>query len=297
MNVFVTGASGYIGGSVAARLAAEGCAVRGLIRNADRAAELRAHGIEPVIGVLDDSALLEAEACRADAVVNAADSDHRGAVEALLGGLAGSGKRFIHTSGSSLVGDEALGEPSDAVFTETTAATPHPDKRARVALNATITGAAPSVHTVVLCNSMVYGKHLGPTAESVQIPPLVALARECGVARHIGRGLNRWSTVHVADMVDLYLLALAKAPAGSFYFVENGEASFKEITDAIGEVLALGPSEDWDPQEAVARWGRARAVFSLGSNSRVRADKAKRELGWRPVRTSVTRYILTDMLS
>ncbi|CAA2155372.1 dTDP-glucose 4,6-dehydratase [Methylobacterium brachiatum] len=256
---------------------------------------MREHGIEPVFGSLDDGVLLETEARNADAVVNAADSDHSAAVEALLRGLEGSGKRLVHTSGSSLVGDEALGEPSDAVFTEATPMAPAPDKAARVALNALIARAAPGVHSVVLCNSLVYGNHLGPEAESVQIPPLVAFARESGVARHVGRGLNRWSNVHVADMADLYVLALAKAPPGSFYFVENGEASFKEITDAIGERLGLGSSEDLDPGEAITRWGRARAVFSLGSNSRVRADKARRELGWAPVHKSVTDYILNDM--
>jgi nucleoside-diphosphate-sugar epimerase len=295
MIIFVTGASGYIGGSVAARLASQGHVVQGLIRNETRADELREHGIEPVFGSLDDGVLLETEARNADAVVNAADSDHSAAVEALLRGLEGSGKRLVHTSGSSLVGDEALGEPSDAVFTEATPMAPAPDKAARVALNALIARAAPGVHSVVLCNSLVYGNHLGPEAESVQIPPLVAFARESGVARHVGRGLNRWSNVHVADMADLYVLALAKAPPGSFYFVENGEASFKEITDAVGERLGLGPSEDLDPSEAVTRWGRARAVFSLGSNSRVRADKARRELGWAPVHKSVTDYILNDM--
>ncbi|AGH50391.1 MULTISPECIES: NAD-dependent epimerase/dehydratase family protein [Sphingomonas] len=295
MNIFVTGASGYIGGSVAARLAGLGHNVRGLIRNAARADELRAHGIEPVIGTLDDGALLTAEARAADAVINAASSDHRGAVEALLAGLAGSGKRFIHTSGTSLVGDEAVGEPSDAIFTEETPVTPAPDKVARIAINRLIEDAAPGVHSIVLCNSLIYGNHLGPRAQSVQIPPLVAEARESGVARHVGRGLNRWSNVHIADMADLYVLALEKAPAGSFYFVENGEASFREITDAIGAALGIGPSQDWAPEAAIARWGRELAVFGLGSNSRVRADKARAELGWAPVHTSVTGYILNDM--
>ncbi len=295
MNIFVTGASGYIGGSVAARLAALGHNVRGLIRNPTRAEELRAFGIEPVVGTLDDNARLIAEARAADAVVNAADSDHRGAVEALLEGLSGSSKRFIHTSGTSLVGDEAVGEPSDAIYTEETLITPAPDKAPRVAINKLIADAAPGVHSVVLCNSLIYGNHLGPLAQSVQIPPLVALAKETGVARHVGRGLNRWSNVHISDLADLYLLALEKAAAGSFYFVENGEASFKEITDAIGDGLGFGPSQDWDSKEAIAYWGRQMAVFSLGSNSRVRANKARADLGWAPIHTSVTDYILKNM--
>lgn len=295
MKVFITGASGYIGGSVAARLAALGHDVRGLIRNASRADELAAYGVTPIIGDLDDVSLLIREAKAADAVINAADSDHRGAVEALLKGLEGSGKPFIHTSGSSLVGDEALGEPSDAVFNEKTPIIPALDKGPRIAINALIQNAAPSVRSVVLCNSMIYGDRLGPKAGSVQIPPLVDLAKETGTARHIGRGLNRWSNVHIADVADLYALALEKAPAGSFYFVENGEASFKDITDAIGEALGLGLSQDWSPAEAIAHWGRELAVFGLGSNSRIRADKARLELGWKPTHRSVTDYILHDM--
>lgn len=297
MKIFVTGASGYIGGSVAAALAARGHDVRGLIRNPARLDEVRSFGIQPVVGTLEDSSLLIAEAHAADAVINAADSDHLGAVEALLEGLRGSGKRFIHTSGTSLVGDEAVGEPSDAIFTEQTPFVPAPDKAPRVAINQLIQDAAPDVHSVILCNSLIYGRALGPMAQSVQLPRLVALARETGTARHVGRGLNRWSNVHIADIVDLYLLALEKAPAGSFYFVENGEASFKEITDAIGKALGLGlgTGQDWEPEKAIAHWGRRTAVFSLGSNSRVRADKARAELGWMPVHTSVTEYILEDI--
>lgn len=295
MKLFVTGASGYIGGSVAAALASNGHTVRGLIRNPARADELRAFGIEPVVGTLDDSALLTVEAEAADAVINAADSDHRPAVETLLQALAGSGKRLVHTSGTSLVGDEALGEPSDAIFTEDTVFVPAPDKVPRVAINQRIQDAGSDVHTVVLCNSLVYGNHRGPAAQSVQIPALVTLAREAGVARHVGRGLNRWSNVHIDDLVGLYLLALERAPAGSFYFVENGEASFKEITDAIGERLALGPSQDWTAKAAIAHWGRRMAVFSLGSNCRVRADKARAELGWTPAHGSVVEYILRDL--
>ncbi len=295
MKIFVTGASGYIGGSVGARLAGEGHTVRGLIRNPARADEARRYGIEPVVGTLDDSALLSEEARGADAVINCASSDHRGAVEAMLAGLAGSGKRFVHTSGSSLVGDEALGEPSEAIFTEDTPIAPAPDKMARIALDTLIRESAPGVHTVVLCNTLIYGNPLGPKSQSVQIPPLVAQAKESGIARHIGRGLNRWSNVHIADVADLYGLALEKAPAGSFYFVESGEASFKEITDAIGAALGLGPSQDWAAEAAIARWGRELSVFGLSSNSRVRADKARAELGWTPQHRSVTAWIERDM--
>ncbi len=81
MKIFVTGANGYIGGSVASTLIADGHKVRGLVRSREKADAVAAHGVAPVIGSLDDADLLQAEARAADAVVNAASSDHRGAVE------------------------------------------------------------------------------------------------------------------------------------------------------------------------------------------------------------------------
>ncbi len=294
MKIFLTGASGFIGGSVGARLAAAGHHVRGLVRDPAKAEALRAIGVEPVLGTLDDAALLAREARAADAVVNAASSDHRGAVEALVSALAGSGKALVHTSGSSVVADEAMGEPSDRVVDEGTEFAPAPDKAARAALDRYVL-AAPGVRATVLCNGLIYGHSLGiPGAESVQLPRLAAHARRTGKARHIGRGLNRWSTVHIADVAELYLLAVEKAEAGLFCFVENGEAAFRDMADAIGEALGLGPAEPMPPEEAIAEWGRAHAVFSLGSNSRVRGRRA-RALGWAPRHASVLDWIAREM--
>ncbi|MDR3507453.1 MAG: NAD-dependent epimerase/dehydratase family protein, partial [Caulobacteraceae bacterium] len=233
MKIFLTGASGFIGGSVAARLVQAGHEVRGLIRDPAKADAVLAHGIEPVIGDLADHQILTREAKAADAVINAASSDDRPAIEALAAALSGTGKALIHTSGTSIVGDEAMGEPSERIFDETTPLSPEPDKLARVALDRFVLE-APGVRSVVLCNSLIYGAALGPPAQSVQLPRLVALARETGVAGYIGRGLNRWSTVHIADVADLYLAALDRAPAGTFAYVENGEAGFKDMADAIG---------------------------------------------------------------
>ena len=55
---------------------------------------------------------------------------------------------------------------------------------------------------------------LGSPARSVQIPALVRQAKESGVPHYIGRGLSRWSNVHIADVAALYVLAAAKAPQG-----------------------------------------------------------------------------------
>src|SRR5262249_46568265 len=132
MRIFLTGANGFIGGAVALALIAAGHRVCGLVRNKAKAEIVAAFGVGAGVGSLDDTAVLQTEARAADAVINAASSDHRGAVEVLIAAMSGSGKPFIHSSGSSIVADLAMGEPSDRVFDEATPVEPLPEKAARV---------------------------------------------------------------------------------------------------------------------------------------------------------------------
>ncbi|NUA30315.1 NAD-dependent epimerase/dehydratase family protein [Cupriavidus basilensis] len=297
MQIFITGAAGFIGGSVAAHLIAAGHSVRGLVRNPAQAAQLAMRGVVPVQGTLDDAALLTREAAQADGVINAASSDHRAAVDALLAGLRGSGKPLLHTSGSSVIGDDAGGNVlSPRIFDEQTPFVVEPGKQARHAIDQMVLAdAAQDVRSAVLCNSMIYGVGAGLHADSVQIPPLVAQARQSGVVRIVGAGVNRWSNVHIADVVDLYARVLDSAPAGAFYFVENGEASYAQIGAAIARRLGLGAVQSWSVEEATPIWGEGQSRYSFGSNSRVRARRARSGLGWQPRHASVTAWIENEM--
>jgi hypothetical protein len=99
--------------------------------------------------------------------------------------------------------------------------------------------------------------------------------------RATDRGLNRWSNVHIADVAALYALVITRPRAGTFMYVESGEEALGEIVRAIAARLDLGAAQSWAAAEAIAAWGRNMAVFSLGSNSRVRG-KAAADLGWSP---------------
>ena len=83
----------------------------------------------------------------------------------------------------------------------------------RVAIDQQVLGAAKDgVRSVVIRPTLIYGRGIGVSSTSVQLPKLIDVARKAAVPRHVGRGLNIWGNVHIADVVDLYLLALEKAP-------------------------------------------------------------------------------------
>jgi nucleoside-diphosphate-sugar epimerase len=202
----------------------------------------------------------------------------------MLAALAGSGKAFIHTSGSSIVGDQAWGEASGKTYEDETPFTPGPGRTARVAVNQRVLAAArEGVRAAVVSPSLIYGPGRGAHRESIQVPRLAALARKSGVARHVGRGENLWSNVHIDDLADLYLRVLAHAPAGASYYAESGECSMRRLCEAISRALGWdGRTQPMSKDEAIAEFGAGPAAYTYGSNSRVRATRARRELGWAP---------------
>ena len=119
MRVFVTGATGYIGGAVARRLIADGHKVVGLARSDASAERLRSIGATPHLGDLSNSDALRTGVQAADAVIHAAFGhddwsrmdlsfeQDEAAVQTMLGALAGSGRTFIYTSGSGVLGPTA----------------------------------------------------------------------------------------------------------------------------------------------------------------------------------------------
>lgn len=297
MRVFLTGAGGYIGGSVAMRLIEQGHEVSGLVRNHDVAQRLAQTGVEPIMGSLDDATLLIAQAKQSDAVVNTANADHLGSVLALLEGLKGSGKPFLHTSGSSVVGDDARGAwCSEEVLDEQTPLVVNPFKQARRDIDCLVlSGAKDGVRTSVICPSLIYGVGRGLNPNSVQIPFLAANARDKGAVEIVGKGLNVWSNVHIDDVASLYQLVLEKGDAGALYFAESGEASYAELAEALALRLGIHNVVHLDPELAAERWGVARAYFSFGSNSRVRSRRAREQLGWAPIHRSVIDWIRSQM--
>jgi len=287
MRVFVTGATGYIGGSVVHRLLKDGHQVLGLVRTQDKADALSKLGVEPVLGALEDHDLIVNTAKKVDAVINCADADNRKVAELLIESLAGSGKKLIHTSGSSIISDGANGKPTEDIYYDDKVEDFKvlPDKEGRVAIDKFVLSesAKNNIKVAVICPTLIYGVGTGLAKESVQLPVLVRQSKKHGAGVHVGEGQNIWSNVHVEDVADLYLRVLTQDLTGpTFFFAESGESSFKDTAAIIAEALGQKGTTTWAVETAVAEEGHGMVVHALGSNSRVRGNNGRKLVGWNP---------------
>jgi nucleoside-diphosphate-sugar epimerase len=291
MKVFITGITGYLGGSLACHFHKNGAHITGLVRGEARTQALEAAGFKVVVGDLEDGRLLSATAAQADVVINAASSDNTVAAAALIEGLLDTGKTLIHTSGSSLIADDARGEPSEKIYDESSAINPLPQKLHRLGIdNAIRESANRGVRSIVLCNSLIYGEGLGIKKDSIQVPFLVNQARQ-SKACYIGKGENITSAVHIEDVVNAYHLTVERGKSGAFYFIESDEASFGDMVRSINQVYGREIDSSWTLDEASKVLGNEKARFTFGSNTRMRGVLMRNDLGWEPTHDSVLNYI------
>ncbi|BEP14542.1 NAD-dependent epimerase/dehydratase family protein [Acidothermaceae bacterium B102] len=291
MDIFLTGATGYIGSSLLRQLTEAGHSVSGLARSEESAAKVTAGGGTPVRGEIGDTALLAAAAAAADAVVHvaspgdatSADLDD-GVVTAFLGALRGTGKPYLHTSGVWVHGD------SDDL-TEGSPFAPPAITAWRLPLDARVRAAAPEgVHSVVIAPGIVYG-HGGGLVGLVLGGPHSDDAEPALLFP--GSGNQHWTTIHVDDVAALYVAALTRAPAGSYYLAVNGDnPSVRELATAASTVIGLGGRVAPEPVEQTrSRLGLLEEALAL--DQRASGQQARVDLGWAPQRPT----LLTELTS
>lgn len=281
MRIFLLGGTGFIGRHVLLRLLEAGHEVIGLARSEASADRLTATGATPLLGDLRKPTQWVAKIGPVDAVIQAASDfgDDMGPVEAalldaLLPVLGAMPKRprFIYTGGCWLFG--ATGEQ---VATEESPFDPLP------AFSGTIDNmrrvlAAPEIDSFVVHPAMVYSDEGGVFSSFMD-----ALG-EGGPVEVIGSQEVVWPLVDANDLADLYLRVLEKAEAGAVY---NGSAidglTVGEIVVGVARQLGTERPElrivSADlAAERLGEWARGYAI-----SQRLSGDKARTELGWRPV--------------
>ncbi|KAI1085636.1 NAD(P)-binding protein [Whalleya microplaca] len=163
------------------------------------------------------------------------------------------------------------------------------------------------VRTAVVCPPTIYGKGRGPVStRSRQVYELARLIlQRGGSAPIVGAGAARMNNVHVADLSAAFALLVEAAAARNadpllwgprgYFFVEHGEHVWGDLARAIaakarelGFVDGVGKGEGEGVREF--RLDRDEAIeiagfeaLSWGLNSRGRAERLRRVLGWKPV--------------
>jgi nucleoside-diphosphate-sugar epimerase len=277
MKILLTGGTGYIGSRVLDRLLGAGHEVTAVVRSEESAARLdRAGGATPLVGDLFDDLWLTAEIKDYDALVHtAAGSDGNDAemnaaiIEAAERSFAGSDKRLILTGGIWTYG-------SGADISETTA--PRPPELTAWRLAGEDAVLAGEYHGNVIQPAIVYGYGAG-------LPGLVVEAAKDGIS--IGEGSQHWTTVHVDDLADLYLLVLEQAPPHQAYVAASGvNPTTLELARAVRTSAGPGTTAS-----AVQLLGPQLAEALLLDQQ---ADGAKaKALGWRPQRPTLVELLAT----
>jgi nucleoside-diphosphate-sugar epimerase len=280
MNVFVTGATGYIGLNVAAAFRRAGHSVWGLTRSAQKAHILARHEVHPVEGSLQNPESWAAAARECSVLVHAAvdyQADtfqvDRRTVEFLisLGRQEGrQPKTLIYTSGVWVYGD-TLGKRVD----ETSPLNPPGLVSARPDTERMVLEAS-DVRGIVIRPGCVYGYQGGLTGMWFN----GAVAEKA--LRAIGDGRNQWAMIHADDLADAYVRAAERGLSGEvFNITDRSRNTVGEMLQAVADASGYqGETRCVPVAEAAAKMGPFAECLALDQH--VDATKAVRLLGWQP---------------
>jgi len=307
MKLFVTGASGFIGGAIARAMAADH-EVFAMSRSTKSDDAIRALGATPIRA--DLASLAEGDIPACDAVVHCAafvepwgtreltwKMNVEGTSRTLAAARAAGARRFLHMSteavlwhGQDLVDvDETYPYPTRTpyLYSESKAEA----ERRVVAAN------EPGVfETLSLRPRFVWGP--GDQTLAPEIAEMVSK----GAFLWIDHGRARTSTTHIANLVHGARLVLERGAAGGIYFVTDGEAtSFRAFLPEMMKAhhVELGtrsiPSAIARPAAAIIEgvWRTLRlpsappvtrhAIDLMCCECTLDISKIRRELGYEPV--------------
>ncbi len=305
MNIFITGASGFVGGAFAKQAAATH-ALAAMSRTEASDAKIAATGATPRRCSLDDVTADHLKGM--DAVVHCAAfvedwgrwSDYwrvnvAGTRRLLQAAREAGVRRFVH------IGTEAalfVGQPMRGVDETCPLAlrSPFPYSRTKAHAEKAVRAAnAPGFETIVIRPRFVWG----PGDETL-LPALKAMAASGGFA-WIDGGRHRTSTTYIGNLVYAMDLALTKGRAGEAYFVLDGEpVVFRDMVSRMAQAdgftlpdrelagwqaraIAYASEKAWRILPLPGRPPLTRFVANIMSRDCILIDaKARREMGYAP---------------
>jgi nucleoside-diphosphate-sugar epimerase len=283
MKVVLTGATGFVGSHVLTDLHKHGHEVTALVRDDAQADTVAARGATPTVADLYDRPAVARLLASADGAIHTAspgDATSAGldsaVVDAVTDAFAGTGKPYLQISGLWIYGANPSITEASPVNAPAMVSWKEPIER-RVLSAADIRG-------VVIVSSVAYGDGGGG------IPGLLLGSPRDEADRLVmlGTGQQHWSTVHAADLADVFRRALEDDSARGRYVIGNGlHPTVAELTEAAAVAAGAPGAVPGSDQEARARLGDYFAEVLLLDQG-TDATRARTELGWHPAHPSLT---------
>ncbi|KAK7397914.1 hypothetical protein QQX98_012717 [Neonectria punicea] len=316
-KVFLTGATGYIGGAALAQLydAHPDYDFSLFVRNEERGKSIAAKypGVKFVYGNLDDSAVIEKAAAEADVVVHSADNGP--SANAIAKGLAAGHTAekpgyWIHLSGTGILtwydfeqrryGEGPLPEQKYNDLEGIEGILSLSDHAPHRNIDKIVQGAnSDAVKTAIVAPPCIYGTGRGTVnTRSLQVPNLARATLRLGYAPIVGAGQTEWDNVHIADLADLFgrLVDASQDAAkrdnpdifgrNGHFFARQDVHKWSDVATWIAEEVSRRgylpePKTKSVTQKEVVATGLV-AAPTWGANSKGEAERAKKYLGWDP---------------
>ncbi|MGQ0533495.1 MAG: NAD-dependent epimerase/dehydratase family protein [Caulobacteraceae bacterium] len=307
MRIFVTGASGFVGGAAAKHFASQGNDVRAMSRSDKSDIKIKALGTTPERCDLED--VTAAHMGDAEAIVHCAafveqwgprDAWKRfnvdGTARMLKAAREAGAKRFVHISTESVLWrgqhlrgvDETYPRAPDS---------PYPYAATKAQAEELVEQAnASGFETIILRPRFIWGP--GDTT----LLPLIEHMAKSGQWQWVDDGKAQTSTTHIANLIHAIELALTKGRGGQAYFIlDDGVRSMKQMISAMaaarGVTLPDRSVPSWAADTLAAVVEGAWRAFDLkgeppvtrfgamimSRDSILNDAKARREMGYAPM--------------
>lgn len=241
MKIFITGASGFVGGAAVKRLLAEGCEVIAMSRSENSDQKIRALGAAPSRCDLDSISANNIAGC--EIVIHAAahveawgEADAwdkvnvQGTKNVLAAARAAGVRRFIHigTEAALIYGQDLIDVDESAPLALNS---PFPYCRTKaLAEQAVLAANDPSANfsTMVLRPRFIWGP-----GDTTILPSVLEMAA-AGKWTWIDHGAAMTSTTYIDNLVEAIMLARSGGKPGQAYFIlDAGNRSMHEVLTAM----------------------------------------------------------------